>query len=127
MRKEYAIINTNIGDTEKDYKVWFKSVNPFEIVEELPKYDPNNNCVEEYTVDDDGEFYEGSNYDTFDHFTELTNDMIKVFGLDIFVTINDSRIQEYKTNDLYYEEAYQLEDGRWIAYDNAVNAWVMLG
>lgn len=52
---------------------------------------------------------------------------VNIFGLDMEVEINEDLITEYKTDDLYYEQAYQLEDGRWIAYDEAVNAWVMLG
>lgn len=26
-----------------------------------------------------------------------------------------------------YEEAYQLEDGRWIGFEDGISAWVMLG
>lgn len=53
--------------------------------------------------------------------------IVSLFGLDMDVEINEENIVEYKTDDLYYEQAYQLDDGRWIAFDEAVNAWVMLG
>lgn len=53
---------------------------------------------------------------------------IELFGLGEVVEIEESRIESYETScgDVY-ETAYQLDDGRWVAYDEAVNAWVMLG
>ena len=53
---------------------------------------------------------------------------VSLFGLNETVTINENEITSYETScgDVY-EEAYQLEDGRWIAYDNAICSWVMLG
>ena len=209
MKTEYAIINAAIGDTERDYEVFFRSSNPQEIINNLKanNYDPETTSIEDYTVDDDGEFYEGSNYDTIDNFIkrngaaneliiDLWNDYcertntherdyykmseleevlrgvegdilsddfdksmpyftqdsngklisvdrlldvyreemnggndlcVKVWEQDLYVYINEDDITGYKTDDLYYEQAYQLDDGRWIAFDEAVNAWVMLG
>lgn len=130
MKTEYAIINAAIGDTERDYDVYFKSSNPQEIINNLKanNYDPETTSIEDYTVDDDGEFYEGSNYDTIDNFIKRNEAAcVKVWEQDIYVYINEDDITEYKTDDLYYEQAYQLDDGRWIAFDDAVNAWVMLG
>ena len=53
---------------------------------------------------------------------------ITLFGLEEQVTINENEITTYETScGEVYEEAYQLEDGRWIAYDEAICSWVMLG
>lgn len=78
MKKEYAIINAAINDTERDYEVYFKSSNPQEILNNLKanNYDPETTSIEDYTVDDDGEFYEGSNYDTIDNFISRLEDKI---------------------------------------------------
>ena len=53
---------------------------------------------------------------------------IKLFGTEENVTINENEITAYETScgDIY-EEAYCLEDGRWIGYDNAICSWVVLG
>ena len=53
---------------------------------------------------------------------------VKLFGTEENVTINENEITSYETScgDVY-EEAYQLDDGRWIAHDEAVCSWVMLG
>ncbi len=66
--------------------------------------------------------------ETVEDANAAANDLcVKVWDQDFYVYINEDDITEYKTDDLYYEQAYQLDDGRWIAYDEAVNAWVMLG
>lgn len=52
---------------------------------------------------------------------------VELWGLNEVVEIDESLIEEYKTDDVYCEEAYQLDDGRWIAYDDAISEWVMLG
>lgn len=74
--------------------------------------------------------FDGSNIASIECI-EKNNDFddlcVKVWEQDLYVYINEHDITEYKTDDLYYEQAYQLDDGRWIAYDEAVNAWVMLG
>jgi hypothetical protein len=77
MKTEYAIINAAIGDTERDYEVFFKSSNPQEIINNLKtnNYNPETTSIEDYTVDDDGEFYEGSNYDTIDNFIKRNKDI----------------------------------------------------
>ena len=41
---------------------------------------------------------------------------VNLFGLNEEVEVNEAEIEEYKTDDVYYEEAYQLEDGRWMTY-----------
>ena len=53
---------------------------------------------------------------------------VKLFGTEENVTIDENEITSYETScgDIY-EEAYYLEDGRWIGYDNAICSWVMLG
>ena len=53
---------------------------------------------------------------------------ITLFGTEEIVEINENEITTYETScgDVY-EEAYQLEDGRWVAYDEAICDWVMLG
>lgn len=53
---------------------------------------------------------------------------VELFGLNEEVKVNENEITRFETtNGDVYEEAYQLEDGRWIGYDEAVCAWVMLG
>ena len=53
---------------------------------------------------------------------------VKLFGTEENVTIDENEITSYETScgDIY-EEAYYLEDGRWIGYDNVIFRWVMLG
>ena len=53
---------------------------------------------------------------------------VNLFGTEEIVEINENEIEEFETScgDVY-EEAYQLDDGRWVAYDEAVCSWVMLG
>ena len=53
---------------------------------------------------------------------------VSLFGTNETVIINENEITAYETScgDIY-EEAYYLEDGRWIGYDNAICSWVMLG
>ena len=69
MRKEYAILKGKINDVlDGDYDVVFKNQYPEYILAELIVLDDDNYTVEEYTVDDDGEFLEGSDYDTVENF-----------------------------------------------------------
>ena len=53
---------------------------------------------------------------------------VNLFGTEENVIINENEITTYETScgDIY-EEAYQLKDGRWVAYDNAICSWVMIG
>ena len=53
---------------------------------------------------------------------------VELFGLNEEIEINEEEITSFETScgDIY-EEAYQLDDGRWVAYDEAVCSWVMLG
>lgn len=53
---------------------------------------------------------------------------VSLWGLNEEVEINEKEITEYKTScgDVY-EQAYQLKDGRWVAFDEAICSWVMLG
>lgn len=53
--------------------------------------------------------------------------LVHVYGVNIDVEIDPDDVTFYKTDDLYYPEAYQLNDGRWIGYDDNFNGWVMLG
>lgn len=69
MRKEYAILRGKIKDIlDGDYEVVFKNQYPEYILAELVMLDDDDYTVEEYTVDDDGEFLEGSDYDTVENF-----------------------------------------------------------
>lgn len=52
---------------------------------------------------------------------------VNIFGLDMTVDVIAKEVTEYISEDVFYKQAFQLDDLRWIAYDNAVNAWVMLG
>lgn len=127
----YAIINLPIekaGVDAPDYETYITD-SPIDLIAVFEKagYDPTDHCIEIYTADEEGEFVEGSDYDTFENFKKRFGDVVAVYGMDLYVTLNNDDITEYKTDDLYYEQAYQLDDGRWIAFDEAVNAWVMLG
>lgn len=53
---------------------------------------------------------------------------VELFGLNEEVNIDKNYIVSYETScgDIY-EEAYRLEDGRWIAFDEAICSWVCLG
>ena len=69
MRKEYAILRGKIKDVlDGDYDVVFKNKYPEYILSELIMLDDDNYTIEEYMVDDDGEFVEGSDYDTVENF-----------------------------------------------------------
>ena len=59
---------------------------------------------------------------------EIKMTEVSLFGLNETVTINENEITSYETScgDIY-EEAYQLDDGRWVAYDEAICSWVILG
>ena len=60
---------------------------------------------------------------------EITKMMtVELFGTEEIVEINENEITTYETScgDVY-EEACQLDDGRWVAYDEAICDWVMLG
>lgn len=57
---------------------------------------------------------------------------VEIYGLDLDVEIDENKIEEYDFTEYgqvveHYEESYVLDDGRWIAFDDAVNSWVMLG
>lgn len=69
MRKEYAILKGKIKDVlNGDYDVVFKNQYPEYILSELIMLDDDDYTVEEYMVDDNGEFVEGSDYDTVENF-----------------------------------------------------------
>ena len=74
MKKEYAIINHNIEEAPyRNEDVFFESQNPNEILVKLIELEQGGNdledySIEEYTVDEDGEFYEGSDFDTAENF-----------------------------------------------------------
>lgn len=52
---------------------------------------------------------------------------VTLFMLNEDVEVNENEIVSIRVNGDVYDEAYQLPDGRWIADDEAVAAWVMLG
>lgn len=52
---------------------------------------------------------------------------VDIFGTDENLEIKENEITEIEVNGDIYEEAYMLEDGRWIAFDEGCNAWVMIG
>lgn len=69
MRKEYAILKGKIKEVlDGDYEVVFKNQYPEYVLAELIQLDDDSYTVEEYMVDDDGEFVEGSDYDTVESF-----------------------------------------------------------
>lgn len=48
---------------------------------------------------------------------------VNLFGLNEEVEIDENNLESYEE----YEETCLLEDGRRVAYDEAVCGWVMLG
>lgn len=68
--REYAIVEgtleTALEDREKPV---FKSGNPVDIIAELDSLDDDDKyIIEEYMVDANGEFYEGSDFNTVENF-----------------------------------------------------------
>lgn len=78
IRKEYAIINHNIEDAPTNNEdVFFDSQDSEEIIKKLDELEDGNNdmtqySIEEYTVDEDGDFFEGSDFDTVANFRKRT-------------------------------------------------------
>lgn len=67
-------------------------------------------------------------FDLLQKMQEEVNVMERMYGLNETHYINENEIVKYETsNGDIYEDAYQLDDGRWCAFDNGVNSWVMLG
>lgn len=65
MRKEFAILKGIIDEAlDGDCEVVFKNQYPEYILAELIRLDDDGYTIEEYVVDDDGEFVEGSDFDT---------------------------------------------------------------
>lgn len=53
---------------------------------------------------------------------------VNIYGLNENYYVDENKIVKYETsNGDIYEEAYQLDDGRWIAFGDGVNSWVMIG
>ena len=50
---------------------------------------------------------------------------VDLFGLNETVEINQEEITEYKTDDIYYDESYKLDNGVLVAYDEAVCSCVI--
>lgn len=73
MKKEYAILNVpynhDFENDMEDHRI-FRADNVEAVYNELIRIDADdeNNSIEEYRVDEDGEFYDGSDYDTVDNF-----------------------------------------------------------
>lgn len=78
IKREYAIINHNIDDAPTNNEdVFFESQDPEEIIRKLQELEDGQNdmaeyTIEEYTVDSDGDFYDGSDYDTVANFRKRT-------------------------------------------------------
>ena len=53
---------------------------------------------------------------------------VSLFGLNEEVEINEKDVKPVTlSNGDIYEESFELEDGRTVAYDEAICSWVMLG
>ena len=53
---------------------------------------------------------------------------VNLFGLNEEVEINENEVKPVTlSNGDVFEESFVLEDGRTVAYDEAICAWVMLG
>ena len=53
---------------------------------------------------------------------------VNLFGLNEEVEINENEVKPVTlSNGDVFEESFDLEDGRTVAYDEAICAWVMLG
>lgn len=78
IKREYAIINHNIDDAPTNNEdLFFESQDPEEIIRKLQELEDGQNdmteyTIEEYTVDSDGDFYDGSDYDTVANFRKRT-------------------------------------------------------
>lgn len=70
MKKEYALIKATIDNALEDgNEIILKSQYPEPILNKIIDLDDDDNyIVEEYTVDEDGDFYEGSDFDTAENF-----------------------------------------------------------
>lgn len=78
IKKEYAIISHNIEDAPLNTEdTLFESQDPEEIVKKLNELEEGSEdmteySIEEYTVDEDGDFVEGSDFDTISNFRKRT-------------------------------------------------------
>ena len=53
---------------------------------------------------------------------------VNLFGINEKVEINENYVKPVTlSNGDVYEESFQLEDGRMVAYDESICSWVMLG
>ena len=53
---------------------------------------------------------------------------VSLFGLNEEFEINEKDVKPVTlSNGDIYEESFELEDGRIVAYDEAICSWVMLG
>ena len=53
---------------------------------------------------------------------------VNLFGIEETVEINENEVKPVTlSNGDIYEESFVLEDGRTVAYDEAICAWAMLG
>ena len=53
---------------------------------------------------------------------------VNLFGIEETVEINENEVKPVTLNNGdVFEESFLLEDGRTVAYDEAICAWVMLG
>ena len=73
LTKEYSIIKANINEdieTMNNSSIVFKSINKLDVMNHLLSINANDDdyVVEIYKVDEEGEFIEGSDYDTPSNF-----------------------------------------------------------
>ena len=53
---------------------------------------------------------------------------VNLFGINEKVEINENYVKPVTlSNGDVYEESFELEDGRTVAYDESICSWVMLG
>ena len=53
---------------------------------------------------------------------------VNLFGIDETVEINENELKPVTlSNGDIFEESFELQDGRTVAYDEAICSWVMLG
>lgn len=57
--------------------------------------------------------------------------IVDIWGMGLQVEIEENKIEPYDLKDYdyieHYEESYALDDGRIIAFNEGLNAWIMLG
>ena len=71
MKTEYAILNVTVDNAPlNNHNVLFESQDTSEIIKNIVECNctDDDSCVEIYRVTDDGDFYDGSDFDTISNF-----------------------------------------------------------